>query len=172
MRTEGFDARRTLVVCRRTHTRIQALRLIVGACTRRPLTQRAERGLSSGVVPDARCPFFVFAEVLPWRREEDRREARESPSPDEAKWRARLVKAQASLPELKLRKESGELIDVVESVDELGRVLAICRARILSLRGKWAPHFIGLATMAEATAMLDQIAEDILLRRCAKEPTN
>lgn len=107
-------------------------------------------------------PAFVAAEVLPWRIEDVRREERERSSPDEAQERTRKLAAEASLAELRLARERGEVVPAAEVESEMERLCLNLRSRIVTMRGKWAPALLGLSTMAEATATLDRVADDLL----------
>jgi phage terminase Nu1 subunit (DNA packaging protein) len=107
-------------------------------------------------------PRFEVAACVQWRRTQDKREHRESTSPDEAKERTRKLSADADLAELKLRERRGELVPTEDVERQTDRMVSVIRARVLSIRGRWAPRVIGLATMAEATRTLDGLVADVL----------
>ncbi len=105
---------------------------------------------------------FLLSEVVPWRREQDKRESRGGDAPDLAQEQARKTRADADLSELKVQKMRGSLIAASDVEHEMERLCSVLRARVLSVRGRWAPKVIGLSTMAEATATLDALANDVL----------
>lgn len=116
------------------------------------------------------CPYrrqsgklaVMLSEVLPWRRDADLKRRSDDEAPDEARERARKLSAEADLAELKVRERRGELVAVEEAVRTHDRMCSLIRARVLGMRGKWAPRMLGLGTMPEATAVLDAVAQDIL----------
>lgn len=105
---------------------------------------------------------FEVAKCVQWRRAQDKRDARDASSPDEGRERVRKLAAEADLAELRIRERRAELVAVDEAERQIGRVVTTIRSRVLAIRGRWAPRAMGLATMAEATAMLDALATDIL----------
>lgn len=107
-------------------------------------------------------PRFVVAECVRWRREQDKKESRETASPDEAKERTRKLAADADMAELRLRQKRGELVAVAEVERTVDRLVSTVRARVLAIRGRWAPRMIALPDMPAATATLDELAMDIL----------
>jgi phage terminase Nu1 subunit (DNA packaging protein) len=107
-------------------------------------------------------PRFEVAVCVQWRRAQDKRDQREATSPDEAKERTRKLSADADLAELKVRQRLGELVPIVDVERQTDRLVSIIRARVLSIRGRWAPRVIGLATMAQASTTLDGLTADIL----------
>jgi phage terminase Nu1 subunit (DNA packaging protein) len=107
-------------------------------------------------------PRFEVAACVQWRREKDKKDARDTTAPDEGKQRARKIAADADLAELKVRERRGQLVQVDEAERQVGRVVTTIRARVLAIRGRWAPRILGLETMAQATSTLDAIATDIL----------
>lgn len=81
---------------------------------------------------------------------------------DEARERARKMRADADLSELKVARAREELVDVTAVIRSHERLCAVVRAKVSAIRGKWAPRVIGLATMGEATQAMDRLAADIL----------
>jgi phage terminase Nu1 subunit (DNA packaging protein) len=107
-------------------------------------------------------PRFEVAPCVQWRRAQDKRDQRESVSPVEAIERVRKLSADADLAELKLRERLGELVPTEDVERQTDRMVSVIRARVLSVRGRWAPRVIGLSTMAQATSTLDGLTSDIL----------
>lgn len=105
-------------------------------------------------------PVFLLSEVIPWRREQDRHELRPSPKFDEEQ--ARKMRADADLSELKVKRMRGELIPATRVEQDMERLCAMVRARVLSIRGRWAPKIMRLETMAEAALTLDDLTADVL----------
>jgi phage terminase Nu1 subunit (DNA packaging protein) len=116
-------------------------------------------------------PAYLLSEVIPWRREQDKREARVSAAPDLAEEQARKMRADADLSELKRDQMRGDLVPAVDVERRMERLCAYVRVRVMGIRGKWAPKVMGLGTMQEATATLDALSWDILeaLRENADE---
>jgi hypothetical protein len=114
---------------------------------------------------------YVLADCVQWRREKDKADARASTAPDIAAEQARKMKADADLSELKVQQMRGDLVPSIDVVREMDRLCAVLRARVLSIRGRWAPKILGLATMAEAATVLDRLSADVLeaLREGADE---
>ena len=104
--------------------------------------------------------MYLLSEVIPWRRDQDRRETRSTPKIDEEQ--ARKMRADADLSELKVQQMRGELLPVADVERDMERLCAMVRARVLAVRGRWAPKIIRLETMAEATSALDALAADVL----------
>lgn len=114
----------------------------------------------------------LWPEFPRWREQELARQVRdEGKSADLAVEQARKMKADADLAELKRDQMRGDLVPAGEVEQRQERLCAYVRARVLSVRGKWAPKVLGLGTMAEATAVLDALASDVLaaLREQADE---
>lgn len=105
---------------------------------------------------------FVLADCIEWREEMIRQESLQPEEVDEAKERARKMKADADFSELKVQQMRGELMPATQVEADMERLCAMVRARVLSVRGRWAPKVIRLDSMAEATAVLDALAADVL----------
>lgn len=114
---------------------------------------------------------YTPAECVQWRREQDKADAAARERPDLQEEQARKMRADADLSELKRDQMRGDLVPASDVEQRQERLCAYVRARVLSVRGKWAPKVMGLGTMAEATAVLDALANDILaaLREQADE---
>jgi phage terminase Nu1 subunit (DNA packaging protein) len=128
--------------------------------TRQAIHDWRKQGLPCRIVSGS--PKFTVAEVMEWRLERAREVARSNDAPDEAKERARKMRADADLSELKGAQMRGELVPVADVTRETERLCAVLRARVLSIRGRWAPKVLGLGTMAEATAAMDALTADVL----------
>lgn len=109
-------------------------------------------------------PRFKPAECVAWRRERDREEQRRKDAEGEGIEDAQRRKAQADadLAEIKRDQLRGRLTDNDATLRLIDRICHSVRARVLSVRGRWAPRVVGLPTMAEATKVLDELAADIL----------
>jgi hypothetical protein len=109
--------------------------------------------------------------VIQWRRGQDLEETQHGTTPDEAQERARKLRAEASLAELRLLERKGDLVPARQIEREWDQALGVFRSRVLALRGRWAPRLLGLASMAEAAAAMDAMGDNILsaLRETADE---
>lgn len=104
--------------------------------------------------------MYLLSEVIPWRRRQDRAEVRQTPKIDDEQ--ARKAAADADIAEMKRDIMRGELARTTDSERIWERTLSVCRSRITAARGKWAPKALGLGTMAEASAFMDALIEDVL----------
>ncbi|HEX6925662.1 MAG TPA: terminase small subunit [Longimicrobiaceae bacterium] len=104
---------------------------------------------------------YVARECVQWRRDRDR-EAGRPDSPVEAEERARKLRADADLAELRLAERRRQLVPAAEVEHEWDRICSVLRSRILAVRGRWAPRVLGLGTMPEATGVLDDLTRDLL----------
>ena len=104
---------------------------------------------------------YVLADCIEWREAQIREEAKSGETPDEAKERARKMAADADISELKRDELRGALVqgDQVDRTWE--RTLGVLDSRMTAARGKWAPKLIGLASMAESTAVMDALISDL-----------
>lgn len=111
--------------------------------------------------------MFLLSELIPWRESQ----LRTDDKPDLAAEQARKMRADADLSELKVSQMRGDLVPAVDVEARMERLCAYVRARVLGVRGRWAPKVLGVGSMAEATAALDGLAGDILaaLREGADE---
>ncbi len=107
-------------------------------------------------------PTYVLSEVIAWRRQRDRVEASSADRPDLSLEQARKLRADADLAELKVRERRGELVATPHVEQQMERVCLVLRSRVLSLRGRWAPRLLGLGSMVDAAAALDQMATELL----------
>jgi hypothetical protein len=117
----------------------------------------------------SRRVWFLLSELVPWR--EANRGRDESEDPDKAKEEARRLKEDADRLALANAQKRRELVPAHQVAQQWERVLGVLRSRITAARGRWAPRIIGLGTMAEATAVLDGLADELLtaLRASADE---
>jgi phage terminase Nu1 subunit (DNA packaging protein) len=143
------------------------------------------RTVTNWVNADPPCPstkqgvrrMFDTAAVARWREERAAARAEEAaiarlPGSDEwERQRTRKMTADARLAELEVARAEGESVPRASHVREIESVCQYLRAKVLAIRGRWAPRVMGLGTIAEATALLDEIATDILasLRESADE---
>lgn len=103
--------------------------------------------------------LFLLSELIPWRERQLAME--QSSSPDEARERARKLRAEAGMAELRHRQMLGELVPAKDVEQTWELVLGVVRSRIDALRAKWAPRFLGLKTHLEAVVVLDEMAADL-----------
>jgi phage terminase Nu1 subunit (DNA packaging protein) len=103
---------------------------------------------------------FDLAEVVDWRIEQARHQAREGS--DLGTEQARKMSADADIAEMKRDQLRGDLVPAVDVERRMERLCAYVRVRVLGVRGKWSPKVLGLGTMADATATMDALASDIL----------
>lgn len=76
--------------------------------------------------------------------------------------RALKMRADRQRAELELAARVGDVVPVADVLKSDERLFGVIRARVRALRGKWAPRVLGLATMGEATGVLDALADDVL----------
>jgi phage terminase Nu1 subunit (DNA packaging protein) len=107
-------------------------------------------------------PAYVLSEVIAWRRRQDKTETSAGDKPDLALEQARKLRADADLAELKVMERRRELVPSADVERQMERLCGILRSRVLGLRGRWAPRVLGLGTMADATRILDDLANDML----------
>jgi phage terminase Nu1 subunit (DNA packaging protein) len=119
-----------------------------------------QRGMPHRMVSNR--PRFVAGKCVQWRRAEDQREQRAQTNPKEADERARKLGWDADMAELKYREKLGQLAPVADVERQTARLCSAVRARVLAVRGRWAPRAIGLENMIESSALFDKVAADIL----------
>lgn len=105
---------------------------------------------------------FEVGRCVQWRLDKLKRDARDQSSPDEAKERVRKLAADADMAELKVKERRGELVPAVDVERQVDRLVATVRARVLSIRGRWAPRIIGITELGAASTTLDSLALDVL----------
>lgn len=81
---------------------------------------------------------------------------------DVTKNRARKLAAEAIIAEIAVAERQGKLLHVDDHVELVRQVAEELRSRILAMPGKWAPRVPGAKTMAEAQALLRELANDLL----------
>jgi hypothetical protein len=70
--------------------------------------------------------------------------------------------ADAKLAELSLLEREGKSLPLESFKRLLGLVVAELRARITAFPGKYAPRIVGLKSIGQAQAILEEIANDFL----------
>ncbi len=116
---------------------------------------------------DKSGPRFVARECHRWRREREvaaavERERAKLKTLDRDTEIALKTRTERELKELELAERRGELMPKANVEQDMERLCLMLRTRVLGMRGKWAPRVLGLATMAESTKLLDEIASDLL----------
>jgi len=87
-------------------------------------------------------------------------EAQKPADIDEAKARREMANAEIAEMQLaKLRNEQAPVADMERAVEKLAGAI---RAEVLGIRARWAARIVGLETKAEAAAILDQMAAQVL----------
>ena len=141
----------------------------------RPVDYLTETELASAIGRDERtlrewrekgCPhqrrsnriLYRLPQVMAWREEQARKEL----DADEAKERARKMRADADRSEMAARKLRGELAPVVEMDAAVERLATAVRNEVNGLRSRFALSIMGLQTPADAAAALDDMAKQIL----------
>ena len=96
---------------------------------------------------------------------------RENANTGLASEKARLVKLTADTREHELKLARRQTIRIEDAMRELDRILFRLRGGVTGMPGKYAPRFTGLATVPEAQARLEQVADDLMLdlQRAAAE---
>lgn len=103
--------------------------------------------------------LFQLAELIPWR--EAQRLQTEDASPVEAKERARKLRAEASIAELRHEEMRGALVPAADVEATWERTLGILDARINAIRGKWTPKLLGITDMIGAAKVLDELVTEL-----------
>jgi len=141
----------------------------------RPVTYLTETELSGALEVDARelrtwrsdgCPHLMrsgrvlyrLPQVVSWRE----KRAVDALDADEAKERARKMRADADRSEMAAAKLRGSLAPVAEMDRAVERLASAVRAEVMGLRQRFASRIIGIETPAESAAVLDAMAEQIL----------
>jgi len=141
----------------------------------RPVTYRTETELSEMLEVDARelrkwradgCPhsmrsgrvLYRLPQVMVWRDEQARKEL----DVDEAKERARKMRADADRSEMAASKLRHELAPVAEMDKAVERLATAVRNEVAGLRSRFTLAIIGLKEPVEAAAVLDDMARQIL----------
>ncbi len=108
-----------------------------------------------------RLLFEAAAIVWYFRRKLQEFEARTPPSVEEA--RARRELAQAELAEYELAEKRRQMLSIEDHDRILGRLQDRLRAKHLNLPGKWAPQIVGLRSIPEGQARLEEMMHECLL---------
>ena len=141
----------------------------------RPVTYLTETELAEALEVDARelrawrsdgCPHLMrsgrvlyrLPQVVAWRE----KRAVDVLDADEAKERARKMRADADRSEMAAAKLRGTLAPVADMDRAVEWLATAVRAEVTGLRQRFASRIIGLETPAEAAVVLDAMAEQIL----------
>lgn len=102
--------------------------------------------------------LYRLPQVMAWLQERARKEL----DADEAKERARKMRADADRSEMLAAKLRAELAPVVEMDAAVERLATAVRNEVAGLRSRFTLAVIGLQTPVEAAAVLDDMAKQIL----------
>lgn len=102
--------------------------------------------------------LYRLPQVVAWREERARKEL----DADEAKERARKMRADADRSELAAAKLRGELAPVAEMDAAVERLATAVRNEVAGLRSRFTLTVLGLQTPQEAAAVLDEMGKQIL----------
>lgn len=102
--------------------------------------------------------LYRLPQVMAWLQERARKEL----DADEAKERARKMRADADRSELAAAKLRGELAPVAEMDAAVERLATAVRNEVAGLRSRFTLTVIGLTTPQEAAAVLDEMGKQIL----------
>lgn len=120
----------------------------------------------------AGCPYrrrggryeYVVAEVVDWRLDRAKAEKRDEAAPDEARERARKLRAEADRAELELARARGELVPVAEFTDALDDAFSRVRAKLLAVPTEHEHRFPELPVrerVKRLKAMVDAVLVDL-----------
>ncbi|MCC7132489.1 MAG: terminase small subunit [Gemmatimonadales bacterium] len=99
---------------------------------------------------------IVRAEANRWIREKERDEATKAATPDSTDdAERRKATADAQLAELRLARETGQVVPIDEATKAVEDMLGQLRAQLLTLPARWAPRMVGLKTLQEATLTIE-----------------
>jgi hypothetical protein len=70
--------------------------------------------------------------------------------------------ALARMAELAQGKMEGRLVDVDEAAGVVDRMLTQLRAQLLNFPQRWAPRLVGVKTIPEAAALLDDGVRELM----------
>lgn len=100
-------------------------------------------------------PVYLWPDFPRWREAELVRQAKLEAAPvDFEEARARKMAAEASLAELELARERGQLIPIELHGSRLARILERIRSRLVALPGSLAPRLVGLDAASEAQGII------------------
>ncbi len=102
--------------------------------------------------------LYRLPQVMAWLQERARKEL----DADEAKERARKMRADADRSEMLAAKLRGELAPVAEMDRAVERLATAVRNEVAGLRSRFTLQVIGLQTPQEAALVLDEMAKQIL----------
>ena len=140
--------------------------------------RRVQQLVKEGVLPratrgryhQAECVRAYIAYLQGQIREANARASAANPSPllDE---RTLRIRADRELMEFRLQREREEVVLRSEVAQVWDRTCSVLRARVVSLRGKWASRFVQLQSMGDAARTLDSLSTELLqaLREGADE---
>lgn len=141
----------------------------------RPVRYLTEKELAAELETDERtlrrwredgCPhqrrsnrvLYRLPQVMAWLQDRARKEL----DADEAKERARKVRADADRSEMLAAKLRGELAPVSEMDAAVERLATAVRNEVAGLRSRFTLTVMGLQTPQEAAAVLDEMGRQIL----------
>lgn len=102
--------------------------------------------------------LYRLPQVMAWLQERARKET----DADEAKERARKMRADADRSEMLAAKLRGELAPVVEMDAAVERLATAVRNEVAGLRSRFTLTVLGLTTPQDAAAVLDEMGKQIL----------
>lgn len=102
--------------------------------------------------------LYRLPQVMAWLQERARKEL----DADEAKERARKMRADADRSEMLAAKLRGELAPVVEMDAAVERLATAVRNEVAGLRSRFTLTVLGLTTPQDAAAVLDEMGKQIL----------
>jgi hypothetical protein len=102
--------------------------------------------------------LYRLPQVVEWLRERARKET----DADEAKERARKMRADADRSEMLAAKLRAELAPVAQMDAAVERLASAVQAEVAGLRARFTLRLVGLKTPHEAALVLDDMAKQIL----------
>lgn len=111
--------------------------------------------------PDGR---YALSAVVRWLAEE--RIASNAANPE----RSRLLRAQAKRQELRLSRESGEVVAVEDALDYLEAVVTALREKLLAMPDRISPHIVAANDLREVKTILSGHVEAMLRDMASIDP--
>jgi len=108
-------------------------------------------------------PFCLWPDFPRWREAEKESQLREETKPkDSADAERRLEIARAMKAEMEVAELQHRLIPVEEAAQQVEAMLAQLRAQLITLPQRWAPALVGLKSIPELTAKLDDAIHEAM----------
>jgi hypothetical protein len=105
---------------------------------------------------------YVYGEqAVAWYYQ--RKEQASEQRPDVLSSQARREAAKADLAELDLAEKRGQLVRIADVCKDYGAMLERLRGKLLNAPGKYAPRIVGIRTLAQARAVLEDLVRELMV---------